>query len=151
MNAGDYLYFFFSVVAIAAILYGCYKLSKYMTKRVNTSSNTNNIQIIERVAFAQDKGLLLIEVCRKYYLVGFANNSIEILKELDEADLHFEKATNKNFLETLNAAFKNRADSDTSVSPEDRPNFFEAFRSAFQSRTDSKDDAKAGDDSDKTE
>jgi hypothetical protein len=117
-----------------------------MTKKVNTVSNTNNIKIIERVAFAQDKGLLIIEVCQKYYLIGFANNNIEILKELDEADLHFEKSAMKpNFLETLNSMLKGRADSKTDREPTAKPNFYEAFHGAFQSRTDS----KAGDDGDK--
>ena len=146
MNAGDILYFLFSILAIVAILYGCYKLSKYMTKRVSSASNTNNIKIIERVAFAQDKGLLIIEVCQKYYLIGFANNNIEILKELDESDLHFEKSAMKqNFLETLNSVLKGRADPKAGSEPTAKPNFYEAFHGAFKSRTDS----KAGDDGDK--
>ncbi|HEX3037492.1 MAG TPA: flagellar biosynthetic protein FliO [Oscillospiraceae bacterium] len=146
LSISDTLYFLFSILAIVAILYGCYKLSKYMTKKVNTVSNTNNIKIIERVAFAQDKGLLIIEVCQKYYLIGFANNNIEILKELDKADLHFEESAMKqNFLETLNSMFKGSADSKTGSEQTSRPNFYEAFHSAFKSKTDS----KAGDDGDK--
>jgi len=146
LSAGEYLYFGVSVLAIIVILYGCYKLSKYMTKKVNNVSNTNNMKIIERVAFAQDKGLLIIEVCKKYYLIGFANNNIEILKELEETDLLFEKsAMGRNFLETLNSAFKSRANSKTSNKTTDKPSFFEVFNSTFKSRTDS----KAGDDGDK--
>jgi len=39
---------------------------------------------LERAALGQDKGLAVIEICEKYYLIGFANNSIEILQELSD-------------------------------------------------------------------
>lgn len=157
MSAQDYLYFIFSILAIAAILFGCYKLSKYMTKRVSNSSNTNNMKIIERIALTQDKGLLIVEICQKYYLIGFANNSIEILKELDEAEMHFEKASvGKSFLETLNAALKGGADSDSknaSIRTEGNPTFFEALHTVVRSKMDLKAGGKGDkiDSNDKTD
>lgn len=65
------------------------------------------MRIIERVALAQDKGLVIIEICEKFYLVGFSNNNVEILKELNKAEIKFQKpAINDKFLNILNSTIK---------------------------------------------
>nr|WP_319488398.1 flagellar biosynthetic protein FliO [uncultured Caproiciproducens sp.] len=107
----DILPLFFSLIAIVFVLYLCFVFSKLIANKVNNVSKSNNIRIVERVALTQDKGLVIIEVCGKYYLVGFANNNIEILKELDEAELNIPKPFQKdNFLEVLNSTLKSRWD-----------------------------------------
>lgn len=150
MPVSEILSLLFSFLGIALVLYACYKFSKFMSKKATNISNTNNIKIIERVAFAQDKGLLIVEVCDKYYLIGFANNNIEILKELDEADLHLkESAEQQNFFTVLNSAFKGITNLNTGGKPENKASFFETFRSAVkQNRMDLKTSDK-GDEIDK--
>ena len=107
----DVLPLIFSLLAIVLVLYLCYVFSKYIARKVNHVSSLNNIQILERVALAQDKGLAVIQVCEKYYLIGFANNNIEILKELDREDIKTPQSDLKgNFLEILNATIKSRWD-----------------------------------------
>ncbi len=109
--ASDILPLIFSLLAIVLVLYLCYVFSKFIAKKVNNVSDSNNIKVLERVAIAQDKGLAVIEICGKYYLIGFANNNIEILKELNGEDLKFPKSDLKgNFLEILNSTMKNRWD-----------------------------------------
>jgi flagellar protein FliO/FliZ len=101
----------FSLLAVVFVLYLCYLFSKFMANRVNNVSKSSNIKVVERVALAQDKGLVIIQVCGKYYLVGFANNNIEILKELDGSELNFPKSALKDsFLEALNSTIKSRWD-----------------------------------------
>lgn len=107
----DILPLIFSLIAIVVVLYLCYAFSKFIAKKVNNVSDSNNIKILERVAISQDKGLAIVEICGKYYLIGFANNNIEILKEVDGADLKFPQSALKgNFLEILNSTMKNRWD-----------------------------------------
>lgn len=107
----DILPLIFSLLAIVLVLYLCYVFSKFIAKKVNNVSDSNNIKVLERVAIAQDKGLAIIEICGKYYLIGFANNNIEILKEVEKEDLHFPQSALKgNFLEILNSTMKNRWD-----------------------------------------
>lgn len=103
----DILPLFFSLAAIVLVLYLCYRFSQFMAKRVNTISNSNNMKVIERVALSQDKGLAIIEVCKKLYLIGFSNSSVEILKELDESEMHLAEAVPKDrFLDALNSTLK---------------------------------------------
>ncbi len=107
----DVLPLIFSLFAIVLVLYLCYAFSKFIAKKVNNVSDSNNIKVLERVAIAQDKGLAVIEICGKYYLIGFANNNIEILKELDGENLKFPQSGLKgNFLDILNSTMKNRWD-----------------------------------------
>lgn len=82
-----------------------------MANRVNNVSKSGNIRVVERVALTQDKGLVIVEVCKKYYLVGFANNNIEILKELDQSELNIPGPLQKDtFLDVLNSTLKSRWD-----------------------------------------
>ena len=107
----DILPLLFSLIAIVFVLYLCYAFSRFMANRVNNVSKSGNIKILERVALTQDKGLVIIEVCKRYYLVGFANNNIEILKELDETELNIPGSLQKDtFLDVLNSTLKSRWD-----------------------------------------
>lgn len=105
----DTLPLIFSLLAIAAVLYLCYWFSKFISKKVNHISDSNNIKILERVALAQDKGLAIAEICGRFYLIGFSSSSIEILQELEQRDMKLRPAPEKyDFMEILNTAMKNR-------------------------------------------
>ena len=109
--SSDVLTLIFTLLAIVLVLYLCYLFSKFMANKVNNVSKFNNIKVVERVALTQDKGLVIIQVCGKYYLIGFANNNIEILKELDGSELNFPKSALKDsFLDALNSTIKSRWD-----------------------------------------
>ena len=74
----------FSLIGIALVLYLCYWVSRYTSKKMGTTSKFNkNMKVIERIALTQDKGMAIVEICSKYYLVSFSNNSVDILKELN--------------------------------------------------------------------
>ena len=107
----DVLPLILSLIAIAAVLYLCWLLSRFLAKRAGSISNTANIRILERVALAQDKGLVIAQICGSYYLLGFSANRVEILKELDETQIASPQPGNgRNFVDALNAALKGRLD-----------------------------------------
>lgn len=111
MYASDVLPLVFALIAIAAVLYLCYLLSRFLAKKANTAANTANIRILERVALAPDKGLAIARICGRCYLIGFSSDRIEILKEIDETELSSsEPGTGRNFVDVLNAALKGRLD-----------------------------------------
>ena len=111
MYASDVLPLVFALIAIAAVLYLCYLLSRFLAKKANTAANTANIRILERVALAPDKGLAIARICGRCYLIGFSSDRIEILKEIDETELSSSEPGNgRNFVDVLNAALKGRLD-----------------------------------------
>lgn len=107
----DVLPLILSLIAIAAVLYLCWLLSRFLAKRAGGVANTANIRILERVALAQDKGLVIAKICGSYYLLGFSASSVEILRELDETQISSpQPGSGKNFVDALNAALKGRLD-----------------------------------------
>ena len=107
----DVLPLIFALIAIAAVLYLCFILSRYLAKKANSVANTANIRILERVALAPDKGLALAKICGHCYLIGFSSDRIELLKEIDETEIRSsEPGAGRNFANALNAALKGRLD-----------------------------------------
>ena len=107
----DILSLILALCGIALVLYLCYTLSRFLAGKMSAVSGTNNIRVAERVALAQDKGLAIVELCGRHYLVGFSANTVEILQELDESELHFQETPDKPwFLNVLQSAIRNRMD-----------------------------------------
>ncbi len=71
------------VLAVALVLWLCWRFSKFITKRAGNITSTNNIHILERVNIAQEKGLVIAEICGEYYLLSFSNERVDILMKLD--------------------------------------------------------------------
>jgi flagellar biogenesis protein FliO len=99
------------VLAVALVLWLCWRLSKFVSKKTGNMTNTNNIRILERVNVAQDKGLVIAEICGEYYLLSFSNERVDILMKLDEQRLKKTTGTAppamQSFKDVLRAAFKN--------------------------------------------
>ncbi len=102
---------FLYLLAVVGVLWLCWALSKYLTKKSGAAGSTNNIKILERVSIAQEKGLAIAEICGGVYLLSFSNERVEILMELDRRLLKQPKATTQqNFRDILNSALKGRLD-----------------------------------------
>lgn len=109
--SSDVLPLILSLAAVVVVLYVCYLFSKFLARRVGKVSDSNNIKILERVALAPDKGLVIAEICGGVYLIGFSNSSVTVLKELDASLLRRPPAGMKqNFMDVLNTALKGRLD-----------------------------------------
>jgi flagellar protein FliO/FliZ len=102
---------FLYLLAVAGVLWLCWALSKLLLKRTGTAGSTNNIKILERVSIAQDKGLVIAEICGGIYLLSFSNERVEILMELDRRFLQQPKPmAQQSFRDILNSALKGRLD-----------------------------------------
>lgn len=110
-TSSDILSLIFALFAIVLVLYICYRLSRFIAKRAGGVSSSTNIKILERVAFTQDKGLAIAEICGEYYLIGFSPNRIELLKKLDPSLISASTAVKgPNFSDFLKSAIKGRLD-----------------------------------------
>ena len=99
------------VLAVVGVLWLCWALSKYISKKSGGIANTNNIRILERVSIAQDKGLVIAEICGGVYLLSYSNERVEILMELNRSLLKQPKQTaQQSFRDVMNSALKGRWD-----------------------------------------
>lgn len=98
----DYILTFLGlIIAIGAILLLSYVFSKYIGHKVVGYSNSVNIKVIDRIAIGQDKSLAIVEVGKKYYLIGISSSNISMLNEVFLDDLNniqeFNKKDDGNF------------------------------------------------------
>ncbi len=98
-----------TVLAVVGVLWLCWALSRFLTKRSGAVTNSSNIRILERVSIAQDKGLVIAEICGSVYLLSFSNERVEILLELDRNQLKQpKKPAQLDFRDVLGSALKGR-------------------------------------------
>lgn len=92
---------------IVLVLFATYYFTKAISKKMSDSSSSRHLKIIDRVALSQNKFLLIVEIDKKFLLVGVSDNSISVLKEFDSLSLELGEANfigpnvDINFLEIL--------------------------------------------------
>ena len=96
------------LLAIVFVLVLCYFFSRFIARKMGTTSMSGNkIKVVERVAFGQDKGLTICNICGEYYLIGFSSHTIKILKKLDPEYFIKEESEDKpNFMKLMNDVLK---------------------------------------------
>ncbi|WP_051910421.1 flagellar biosynthetic protein FliO [Carnobacterium pleistocenium] len=114
-----------SVVALIVIIwaanYGLKYLNTFMTKKNQV------IKVIERTSTSKGSALSIVEIADTYYLMSFADNRNEILKELTAV----EKEKIANSLEENKADFSMR--SDRQQTGKKIVQTFKSLRSQYQS------------------
>lgn len=96
-----------ALIMIVLVLFATYYFTKAISKKMSDSSSSRNLKIIDRVSLSQNKLLLLVEIDKKYLLIGVSDNSISVLKEFDSLNLELGEANSMglnadiNFLEIL--------------------------------------------------
>ncbi len=90
------------------VLVMCYYFCRFIGKRYGTSTGGNNIKIIEKVMFSQDKGIAIVKICNEYFCVGICNQSINILTKLDEASFTQNNMENKPDFISMVKKFQNQ-------------------------------------------
>ncbi len=97
------------ILVVAGVLWLCWKLSKFVSKKVGNTGNTSNIRILERVSLAPDKGLVIAEICGACYLLSFSNERVEILMKLDENYVKKPPAAvQQNFKDLMSSALRGK-------------------------------------------
>ncbi len=86
-----------SLIVVALIMYLAYFVSKNIGRIPSMKNSSGNMQVIDRIMIGQDRALLIVKVAQSYLLVSSAQNSITILKELNEENLVLTQADSINF------------------------------------------------------
>lgn len=108
-----------SLLAILALLAGCWLLSRWLAGKVNRASGSSaNMRLVERVALTPDKGLAIMEVCGRHCLVGYSPSAVTILRDIDESELKASPGQGPDFLRFLSDAVKKAGDRGNSHGPD---------------------------------
>ena len=75
------------LLLITVLLY----LSLYFFKKINSSfknkSESSRLKIHERIYFSTKQGMSVVSFGKKVYLIGFSNNSVNLIDEIKDSDI----------------------------------------------------------------
>ena len=80
----DILSIVFALIGIAAVLALTYFASRWYAGRAGPSAAGRYIKVIDRLILGKNASILLIELDGAQYLMGVSEQSVSILKELQE-------------------------------------------------------------------
>lgn len=84
----DVLPVFLALIGVVALMCGAMYLLKWFTRRISFgNSGGKGIKIITSAAVGQDKSVAVVRAGKKCLLVGVTNGGINVLCELDDADM----------------------------------------------------------------
>lgn len=103
INIKDIFSLILSLIGIILVLFLTYYSTKWLSTKTNLSMKSKYMNIIDKIMVGQNKFLAIAEIYHKYYLISIAENSINIIKELEdfkplideESEIQFNKIFNK--------------------------------------------------------
>ena len=84
---GDIFSLLLMLVAVGAILYLSYIVSRKVGSGTLSSGMAGNIRILDRAFVGRDKSVVIVRVGQKDYLLGVSQESVCLLQELEEGQV----------------------------------------------------------------
>ncbi|MFY9425317.1 MAG: flagellar biosynthetic protein FliO [Caldicoprobacterales bacterium] len=78
---------FLLIVGFAAILFAAYYFTKFIGSKMSYSNTTRLIKVLDRVFLGNDKSICIIQVGKRFFVIGITNHHVELISELDEVEL----------------------------------------------------------------
>lgn len=75
-----------TMLTLAAVLLVAWFLIKWLMKRTPMQNGSRHIKLLDRVAVAPDKCLLLVRVAEKTMLVGMTSHAVEKLCDIEDPE-----------------------------------------------------------------
>ncbi|MDP9749939.1 flagellar biosynthetic protein FliO [Thermoanaerobacter pentosaceus] len=94
-----YLIAFLLVIGLA------YYITRFIGQSTLRYTRSTNLQVIDYVMLGRDKGLYILKVGNKFFLIGVSNTNITYLTEINKEDLKF-VINDKNFVTNLNTSIE---------------------------------------------
>lgn len=84
---GDIFSLLLMLVAVGAILYLSYIVSRKVGSGTISSGMAGNIRILDRAFVGRDKSVVIVRVGQKDYLLGVSQENVCLLQELEEGQV----------------------------------------------------------------
>ncbi len=76
-----------TIFLLVAILFAAWYVTKYTAGKMQKFTRGRYIEVIDQVFLGRDRGIVIVRVGGKVYLVGFTSNSMERIAEIPEDQL----------------------------------------------------------------
>lgn len=85
MGIGDFLYMFFVLGLLVAVMYGLlFLMKKYLLNFAPKSNSTSEISILASKTIMPKKNISIVKVGEKIYVLGISDNSISLIDKLEK-------------------------------------------------------------------
>ncbi|HHW56558.1 MAG TPA: flagellar biosynthetic protein FliO [Clostridia bacterium] len=105
-NSSEYVFQLIGYLIIFLLVIG---LAFYITRLIGQSTikytRSNNLNIIDYILLGKDKGLYIVKVGTKYFLIGVTNSSINYISEIEGESIKIQTET-RDFSTNLNISIE---------------------------------------------
>lgn len=82
---GDFFSMLFALIGTVCIIMLTYFASKWYARRMGPIAGGKHIKVVDRIVVSKTGSILIIDLKGRQYMLGVSDQSVQILKELDEA------------------------------------------------------------------
>lgn len=75
-----------TMITLVIVLVVAWVMLRWLTKRMPVQAGSRHIKLLDRVAVAPDKCLLLVRVAEKTMLVGMSSHAVEKLCDIEDPE-----------------------------------------------------------------
>ncbi len=83
----EFLHAFLLIIGFVAVLLAAYLVTKLLGSKLSYSSTARHIKIMDRVFISSDKSICIVQIGKRYFVLGVTNHHIDAISELEESDL----------------------------------------------------------------
>lgn len=94
-----YLIVFLLVIGVA------FYITRFIGQSTLRYTRSTNLQVIDYIILGRDKGLYIVKVGDKFFLIGVSNNNITYLTEINKEDMKV-PTNDKDFVTNLNISIE---------------------------------------------
>ncbi|ADD02484.1 flagellar biosynthetic protein FliO [Thermoanaerobacter italicus Ab9] len=105
-NGTEYVFqLIWYLIAFLLVIGLAYYITRFIGQSTLRYTRSTNLQVIDYVMLGRDKGLYILKVGNKFFLIGVSNTNITYLTEINKEDLKF-VTNDKNFVTNLNTSIE---------------------------------------------
>lgn len=109
----EFLQIILLILGFTAVLFVAYFMTRFIGAKMSYSNATSHIKIMDRVFLSNDKSICIIQVGKRFFVVGVTNHHIDPICELKESDLlpiaTEENNSFNNLVESYISKFRHRS------------------------------------------
>mgnify|MGYP000914071735 CR=1 FL=1 len=83
----EFLYISLLIMGFIVVLLAAYYFTKFIGSKMSYSNTNKHIKVLDRVFLGNDKSICIIQIGNRFFVIGITNHHIELISELNEAEV----------------------------------------------------------------
>ena len=105
-NGTEYVFqLIWYLIAFLLVIGVAFYITRFIGQSTLRYTRSTNLQVIDYIILGRDKGLYIVKVGDKFFLIGVSNNNITYLTEINKEDMKV-PTNDKDFVTNLNISIE---------------------------------------------